>query len=86
MTRVLHHKPYVGKEKQYGHSKASAGEEKKKAFVKMVWNVIHYLIKTLLYHRFIRFPAGCHKLCTLVLNHFKLFLQPIDLLLEPLEE
>lgn len=60
--------------------------KKKKAFVKMVWNVIHYLIKTLLYHRFIRFPAGCHKLCTLVLNHFKLFLQPIDLLLEPLEE
>lgn len=47
---------------------------------------IYYLINALLYHRFIRFPAGSHKLCSLVLNHIKLFLQSINLLLKSLQE
>lgn len=52
----------------------------------MVLNVFYYLIDTFLYHRFIRLPAGGHELCTLVSNHIKLFLQPVDLLLKSLYE
>lgn len=53
---------------------------------KRVLNVIHYLIDTFVYHGFIRFPAGSHKLCTLVLDCIELLLQPVDLLLESLQK
>lgn len=48
--------------------------------------VICHLIKALLDHRLVRLPTGSHELCTLVLNRLQFFLQPVDLLLEPLEE
>lgn len=52
----------------------------------MFLTAIYYLINTLLYHRFIRFPTGGHELCSLVLNHIELFLQPVNLLLKSLQE
>lgn len=58
----------------------------KNVFVKMVLNAIYYLINAFLYHRFIRFPTGRHKLCALVSNHIELFLQPFNLLLKSLME
>lgn len=50
----------------------------------MISNVISYLINAFLYHRFIRFSTGSHKLFSLVSNYIKLLLKPVNLLLKTL--
>lgn len=50
----------------------------------MLFSEVYYFIQALLYHRFIRFPAGSHELCTLVSNPIEFLLQPINLLLKSL--
>lgn len=76
------HAEFTWKKDMSTQSNVSANEEE----FKMAMAAINYLINTLLYHRFIRFPTGSHELCSLVLNHIELFLQPINLLFKSLQE
>lgn len=54
-------------------------------FVRILFYAKRYLVQTFLYDWFIRLPAGHQKLRPLILNHIKLFLQPIELFLKSLK-